>query len=136
MQFETKYFILKIPDEIVHVDREDGGHLIIVPRREMESRVDMTTEEAHEFIELSMKAGSALAEVLTKGGIEIGRVNYQENGNWTSVFHLHIYGRAKDAKIQKYGEALNFPNDKTFYEGNERLTKEDFRKIVGLISEG
>ena len=44
--------------------------------------------------------------------------------------HIHIYGRAKSAKIQKYGDALNLPHRETgFYEGFEPLNEEDIKEI-------
>jgi hypothetical protein len=74
--------------------------------------------------------------VLDRKGIEIGRINYQDNGNW-SVFkpkgpylHVHLYGRSKNATIQKYGDALEFPHRETgFYDGNEPLTEDDVAEI-------
>jgi hypothetical protein len=56
-----------------------------------------------------------MTTAMNKRGVDIGRINYQDNGNW-SVFkpegpylHYHLYGRAKSAKYQKYGEALYSP---------------------------
>ncbi len=81
-----------------------------------------------------------MKKVMNEHGVDIGRINYQENGNW-SVFkpegsHLaiHLYGRAKSAKIQKYGDALNFPHPKTgFYDKNKPLTEEDIDGIKNEI---
>ena len=69
-------------------------------------------------------------------GIEIGNVNWQEMGNW-SVFkpegvklHMHIFGRAKNAQFQKYGEAVSLPfRDTGFYEGFQPLNQEDIALI-------
>lgn len=87
-------------------------------------------------MKLSMVAGEALTTVLGKQGIDIGIVNYQEMGNW-SVFkpegvtmHMHIFGRAKTATKQKYGEAVLLPRRETgFYEGFELLNDNDIKEM-------
>jgi diadenosine tetraphosphate (Ap4A) HIT family hydrolase len=66
-----------------------------------------------------MIAGEAMKTALNKRGVDIERINYQENGNWLPQFHLHLYGRARSSKIQEYGWALHFPKDPSFYEKNE-----------------
>ncbi|KAB2840634.1 MAG: hypothetical protein F9K45_08820 [Melioribacteraceae bacterium] len=44
--------------------------------------------------------------------------------------HVHLYGRAKGATIQKYGEACSFPFRETgFYDGFEPLNSEDILEI-------
>ena len=120
-----------------HVTRKDGGHLIISPKPRVEDRTQLTNEQATELMRLTVVVGRAMKEVLNRRGIDIGRINYQDNGNW-SVFdpegqtlHIHLYGRAKSAKIQKYGEALNFPKPETgFYDDNEPLTDGDLKEIA------
>ena len=39
---------------------------------------------------------------LKNRGIELGRINYQDNGNWRQELHIHLYGRAKNSKYQKF----------------------------------
>ena len=81
-----------------------------------------------------------MTTVLKKQGIDIGSVNYQEMGNW-SVFkpegvtmHLHIFGRAKTATKQKYGEAVLLPQRETgFYDGFEPLNDNDIKEISNEI---
>ena len=73
---------------------------------------------------------------MTKRGIEIGNMNWQEMGNW-SVFkpegitlHIHVFGRAKNAKVQKYGEAVKLPFRETgFYDVFKPLNEEDIKQI-------
>lgn len=48
-------------------------------------------------------------------GIELHRVNYQDNGNWRPEQHLHLYGRAKTAKYQKAGDPI-IPGHKDEYQ--------------------
>lgn len=74
-------------------------------------------------------------------GLEIERINYQENGNWSYLdgtkptFHLHLYGRTRNAKSQKWGEALYFPNPTTsFYDDFEPFNDEDIQAIKNEIS--
>jgi hypothetical protein len=43
---------------------------------------------------------------------------------------MHIFGRAKNAKIQKYGEAVRLPLRETgFYDNFEALDNEDIEAI-------
>ena len=109
--FESKHFKIIVPDE-PHISRADGGHLIIMPKTDIENRTKLSPEQAIELMKLTMVAGEAVKTILTSKGIEIGRINYQDNGNWTPKLHIHIYGRAKNAVIQKYGTPLKFPETK------------------------
>lgn len=133
--YQTKNFIVESVDKPM-ITRMDGGHLIINPVNRISDRTKLAPQLAIEFIRLSMIAGEAMEIALNKQGIDVGRINYQDNGNWAVFspqgphFHLHLYGRAKSAKIQKYGEAPHLPLPNTgFYEGLEPLTDADVRAI-------
>jgi diadenosine tetraphosphate (Ap4A) HIT family hydrolase len=112
--FKTKNFIVEAVDK-PHIDRDDGGHIRISPKIHVVDRQHLPTKLAIELMRLTVVVGEAMTTVMNKRGIDIGRINYQDNGNW-SVFkpegpylHYHLYGRAKSAKYQKYGEAGYFP---------------------------
>ena len=113
--FESTHFTIESVESPL-IDRDDGGHLTINPKQRVSTRQELTSLQAIELMRLTMVAGEALTNVMNAHGVDIGRINYQDNGNW-SVFHpegptlhVHIYGRAKSAKYQKYGEALYFPH--------------------------
>jgi diadenosine tetraphosphate (Ap4A) HIT family hydrolase len=106
--FEAAHFRIDVPER-PHVARSDGGHIIIHPKRPVEDRTQLTRAEAIELVKLTMVAGEAMKTVLTARGVDIGRINYQDNGNWRSELHVHLYGRARSAKLQPYGHALAFP---------------------------
>lgn len=133
--FETDNFIIDTQDW-PFVDREEGRHIRIMSKIKVSDRTKLTSEQAIEYMKLSMVAGEALTTVLKKQGIDIGIINYQEMGNW-SVFkpegptmHMHIFGRAKTATKQKYGEAVQLPRrDTGFYDGYEALNEEDREEI-------
>lgn len=137
---ETDDFIVAIADP-PHVDRLDGGHIVIVCKNEYSSFDKMPVELAKEMIALGQKTGAVLKSVLTENGVEIGIVNYQINGNW-GVFslnkdpiHLHIYGRAVHSRNQKFGEALCFPNPTTgFYDEFEPIKEIEAKKISELLA--
>ncbi len=145
--FETEHCYLKAPKS-PHIDRFDGGHLVVSPKKRFLDRQSMPREVLFDCVELSVHAGRALKEVLAKSGIELGRVNYQDNGNWSVFskegpsFHLHIYGRAKGAKTQKFGQALYFPHPREepdFYKLLEPLRNKelaDIRYILNSIYKG
>jgi len=119
--YEARHFVLRTLDQ-PHVSRGDGGHIVIDPKIAVEDRTRLTREQAIELVKLTMIGGEALKTVLTRRGIAIGRINYQDNGNWRAELHVHIYGRALDAKRQPYGRALDFCG-----------TREDFRREMGQL---
>lgn len=119
--YEARHFVLRTLDQ-PHVSREDGGHIVIDPRVVVEDRTQLTREQAIELVKLTMVGGEALKTVLGRGGIDIGRINYQDNGNWRAELHVHIYGRALNAKRQPYGHSLDFCG-----------TREDFRREMGQL---
>jgi len=106
--FESSHFDITVPER-PHVSRGDGGHLIINPKVPVEDRTQLTRDQAIELVKLTMVAGEAMKSVLGRRGVAIGRVNYQDNGNWRHELHVHLYGRARDATLQPYGHALAFP---------------------------
>jgi diadenosine tetraphosphate (Ap4A) HIT family hydrolase len=133
--YQTENFFVEAVDPPL-VTRTDGGHLAIIPKRRFVDRTQLAPNLAIEFMRLSMLVGEAMTNALTQRGIDIGRINYQDNGNWAvfkpegPFFHLHLYGRAKSAKFHKYGEACNFPFRETgFYDGFEPLNEEDIKAI-------
>ncbi len=129
--YETKNFIVE-SFETPHVTRSDGGHLRIIPKLPIVDRTALTPEQAIEFMRLTVVVGEAFKTAMAKQGIELVRVNYQDMGNWAfkkdaqPVFHMHIYGRAKDAKYQHYKEAVQLPDRSTgFYDKFEPLNDQD-----------
>ncbi len=137
--YETNNFIVESPDR-PHITRTDGGHIKITPKVRVLDRTELSPKLATELIRLTMIVGSAMMTGLSNKGIDVSRINYQDNGNW-SVFkpegpylHIHLYGRAKDAKIQKYGDACYFPQrDTGFYDNFESLNSEDIKEIQNQI---
>ena len=125
-----------------HVSRNEGGHVVIAPRVRVTDRTKLSPELAIELQRLTMVVGEALMLVMNRHGVDIGRINYQDNGNW-GVFrpegpalHLHLYGRAKSAKVQKYGEALHLPKPETgFYDSFESLNDEDIKELGDEIQD-
>lgn len=133
--FKSKNFKLCTYDR-PHLTRADGGHLIISPLVKYRDRLELSPALLVEMAWITQLAGEAMTLGLRKQGIDIGLINYQDNKNWKAVspdgpyFHLHLYGRAKGATIQKYGEALSMPRPETgFYDSNEPLTEQDVEVI-------
>jgi diadenosine tetraphosphate (Ap4A) HIT family hydrolase len=106
--YESANFAISSPEH-PHVARGDGGHMIINPKVTIEDRTRLSRALAIELMKLTMVAGEAMKTVLTRNGIEIGRINYQDNGNWRHELHVHLYGRARAAKLQTYGRPLSLP---------------------------
>jgi hypothetical protein len=85
-----------------------------------------------------MVTGEAMTTVLTRRGIPIGRINYQDNGNWRHELHVHLYGRSRDATLQRWGTFLQIPPTRDAFNakmGNlERLDAEDVRDLRAEIA--
>lgn len=134
---ESKNFIVDAVDE-PHIDRKDGGHIQIYPMVRTLDRQRLPARHAIELMRLTVVVGQAMTKIMNEHGVDVGRVNYQDNGNW-GVFdtddphlHVHIYGRAISAQTQIYGEACFFPNideEPEFYRSLKPLSKTDVRDI-------
>lgn len=103
-----------------HVARGDGGHIVINPKVAVADRTQLTREQAIELVKLTMVCGEAMTTVLTRKGITIGRINYQDNGNWRHELHVHLYGRARNATRQPWGTFLQLPPTKAAFEATMR----------------
>lgn len=122
--------------ELPHISRGDGGHIKIIPKERVVDRTQLSPKLAIEVMKLTMAAGEAMAKAMNKRGVDIGRINYQDNGNWSvfkpdgPYFHIHLYGRAKSAKVHKWGDACSFPHRSTgFYDTFEPLNDGDIEEI-------
>lgn len=139
--YQNDNFFVEAPQQPL-VTRADGGHITITPKVPVVDRTQLPPALAIELMYLTALIGEAMTIALNSRGIDIGRINYQDNGNW-SVFkpegphlHYHLYGRAKHATIQKYGEACYFPFRETgFYDNFEPLNDGDILAIQQEVNE-
>ena len=140
--YVTRHFTVKAAGA-PHVPRADGGHLFIEANdHSISERTQLTAEQAVELAWLTMLVGQAYWDVMPERGLDLYRLNYQDNGNWAFVrgedplFHIHIYGRARNEKHQEYGQALRFPYPTTgFYEGFQPLTDDDIAALAARMDE-
>ena len=138
--YETENFVVAVP-KVPHIPRTDGGHLWIRAKKKyFSNRIELEPKLAIEVMRLTMLLGEAMEKGMKNRGINIERINYQENGNWAyqkgmnPEFHIHLYGRTKDSITQTWGEALIFPNKSTgFYDKFERFNNEDIEEIKRQI---
>ena len=107
--YEIDNFIAFVPNK-PHVSREDGGHIVIgSTKKKYASRLDFSPSEAKEVMRITMIVSEAMINGMKKRGINIEKINYQENGNWSYLnekepkFHIHLYGRTKNSEIQPLG---------------------------------
>ena len=63
-------------------------------------------------------------------------------GNWSvfepsgPILHMHLFGRAKSAKIQIYGDAVLLPHKETgFYKDFMPLNDDDIEAILTVVNE-
>lgn len=112
--FETENFTVEAVEK-PHVDRDDGGHIKIAPKVRVLDRQHLSPKLAKKLMKLTVLVGEAMMGVMNRRGVDVERVNYQDMGNWSvfksegPYFHYHLYGRAKSAKYQKYGESVYLP---------------------------
>ena len=135
--YQTKTFSVVTLEHRPHIPRQDGGHIMIcATEKYFPDRTALSPREAVELMRLSMMAAEAYPAAMELQGVEIERINFQENGNWAllhdkpPVFHLHLYGRTRRSQTQTWGEALYFPDPHDpRYARFEPLTKEDCEAI-------
>ena len=138
--YESEKFIVEAPEK-PHVDRNDGGHIKISPKTRILNRQKLTQSEAIELMRLTIVVGEAMTKIMNEDGVDVGRINYQDNGNWTvfkpegSYLHIHLYGRAKSAKIQKYGQACFFPHRDENPKYYDRFKPLDSKDVKGIHDE-
>lgn len=107
------------------VSRTNGGHLVINPKIPVSDRTELSADLVKEMALLTNIAGRALKDGLAKQGIKLGRINYQDNGNWRSELHVHLYGRAVDATYHTYGEPIKAARTKSEKIIQTPLTSDD-----------
>ena len=122
--YETKNFVLE-SHEKPEIDRLEWGHIKISPKFMVEDRTQLSPSQAIELMRLTIIAGEAMKFAMRKIWVDIWRINYQDNGNWTPHLHIHLYGRAKSAVMQKYGDPI-IPGHKEQY---IPLNPEDIERI-------
>ena len=134
--YESTHFRIIVPER-PHVARGDGGHLVINPKVAVDDRTQLAGEQAVELMKLTMVAGAAMKTVLTQRGIPIGRINYQDNGNWRHELHVHLYGRSREGTLQPWGTFLQLPPTRDAFNEKmgqlERLSDDDARELRAEI---
>lgn len=125
---QTPNFELHAHDQ-PEIGRLDGGHLVIHPKVLVEDRTKLSPELVIELALLTNIAGLALWEGLSKRGIQLGRINYQDNGNWKPELHVHLYGRALNATYHTFGEPIRSARTLAEKIIQEPLNNEDIQTI-------
>lgn len=105
--------------------REDGGHLLVNPPREVWERSELTAPELMHWSFLVAATGEAMLTALPQ--LKDACLNYWEAGNWSlhdaappvgsktprdhRRVHLHIFGRSRTARHKdwQWGESPRFP---------------------------
>lgn len=91
----------------------------------VEDRTRLTPRQAIELMRFTIVAGEAMKRAMGEIGVRIGRINYQDNGNWKPELHIHLYCRAVDATMQPYGSPI-MPGHKEEYAA---LTEGDIARV-------
>jgi diadenosine tetraphosphate (Ap4A) HIT family hydrolase len=132
--------------------RQDGGHLLVNPPREVWERSELTAEELMHWSFLIAATGEAMLYSLPQ--LADGCLNYWEAGNWAlnnaaaplgpktprehRRVHLHVFGRSRTASHEdwQWGESPSFPpyaESKKWSSQFELLTSEECTSISKRI---
>ena len=130
--YETENFILE-SHEKPEISREEWWHIKISPKKDFSDRTKLSNTEAIELMMFTIVSWKAFIKGMNKRWIDIWRINYQENWNWKPHLHIHLYWRAKTAKIQKYWDPLTPWNKEEFIKLNEDDIFEIRKEIITLI---
>jgi len=122
--YEIKNFILE-SHEKPEIDRLEWWHVKISPKIPVKDRSKLTPSQAIELMRFTIVSWEAMILAMNKIWIEIGRINYQENGNRKPKLHIHLYCRAKNATMQQYWEPI-IPGNKPEY---KPLNDKDIERI-------
>lgn len=141
---ETKNFTV-VGHERPHQSRENGGHVVITPKKRYAHRYEMPLSLGTALMHLSMIVGEATTNIMRKNGLDVARINYQDNGNWSYKpiynkpphLHVHLYVRTKgeshpdkDKRFQAFPDALVFaPPESDYYKNFKPLTEKDCQDI-------
>ena len=96
--YETENFTLE-SHEYPEVDRLDWWHLKINPKIPVEDRSFLSPRQSIELMRFTTISWLAMKQWMAKRWVKIWRINYQDNWNRKPELHIHLYGRAIDAKI-------------------------------------
>lgn len=147
---ETSKFLVSGHDH-PHHDRNNGGHAKIAPKERYGDRTEMPMGLYVVFMQLVMVTGEAITTVMRRKGIDVIRINYQDNGNWSYFpsmkkdphIHVHLYVRsndekhpANDTRFKAFPEALVFPfigSNPEYYESFQPYTDMDCSDIRAEI---
>jgi len=143
---------LLLPDtSALLASREDGGHLVVLPPRDVWERSELEPPELMHFGFLVAAAARAMLDGLPQ--LQGGCINYWEAGNWAlndaaepigpktarrhRHMHLHLLGRSPTSTRPgwRWGESPRFPDfaeRHTWAVGLQPLTSEECREIVTL----
>lgn len=139
--WETDDFEIRLPKR-PHIDRNDGGHLVVYPKRNVSFRSELSVRETQSLAVLLQALEEAYILGMRNRGLEIIWLNIQDNGNWAFLnneerhFHIHLYGRCRTETNQTPGQALYLPApDSTIYDQNLPLNKRDIEAILNRLEQ-
>lgn len=80
--YETSNFVVEAVQLPLVTRKDGGGHISITPKVRLDNRTLLTPKLANELMYLTILIGKAMTIGLNNQGIDVGRINYQDNGNW------------------------------------------------------
>lgn len=137
--YETDNFEV-VTHEHPFVSREEGGHIKIVVKSEITDRTKLSILQAKELMRLTMIMGEAFQIAMNNRGVPVVKINYEDLGNWAykkdklPKLHIHLFGRAENAKKQVFPEAVYLPpRESGFYDNFIPLDDTDIEELKKQI---
>ena len=149
---QTNKFIIEAPDN-PHHDRQNGGHVKVRPIDYYLDCSQMPLDLYSTMMQLVVLVGEAVKVVMKEKGIDIVRINYQDNGNWAYFpdfgakpnCHIHLYCRTNSEKhpdnhprFEAFPHTLYFPyrgENPTYYKNFHPYTTDDCEDIKIKITQ-
>lgn len=137
--WQNDCFEIRLPGK-PHVSREEGGHLVVYPKRDAHFRSELTMSEASSLGVLLQAIEVAYIRALNDVGTQVVWINFQDNGNWSLLkgdsrhFHVHVYGRCLQEQKQAPGQALYLPDPNSeYYSSNVPLRRNEIAMFVNYL---
>ena len=147
---DTKHFIVEAHDQ-PHHHRDNGGHVKVSPKEKFTDRTQMPTDHYLDLMQLVQVTGKAITTVMRRKGVDVVKINYQDNGNWPYFpsiskkpqIHVHLYVRTSqekhpdgDQRFRAFPNALVFPfidDHPDYYQSFQPYSEEDCTDIRAEI---
>ncbi len=105
---------------IIPKDMEVYGHMLIIPKKHFNDIYDIRNKDLQDIMTVAKKLSIGLREKIGATGINILHASGKDAGQSIQHFHLHLFPRFKDDKVDAWPQLPK----------NNFNKEEVFRKII------